>query len=244
MMPETEAHSPPDPSTSSSEPTVSPKRPGLLGYALAAGLLLIGAGAFLSALLPASREVRDAIENLQRVVLPAQTELTFAESGVVTLYHERASVIDNKPIGDGTTYAGPILHLRCVADGSRIEPEPTNPTTGSETTRVVYRLDTFAGDSLASYTIPEAGVYTIVPAVEAALPETPTVIAAGHVPVELSRSGYSGVYGGAVTLGLCFSAAVMVALVTWARRNPPHGRGLAARGPGGSADSRPVVPAG
>jgi hypothetical protein len=95
---------------------------------------------------------------------------------------------------------------------------------------MVYRVGPYVGDSIASYRLPEAGTYVISLPDDAeeinaddrpAAPPDPLVFAVGHVPVELLKSGFFGVYGGAVTLGLCFSAAVILGLITWARRHPP-----------------------
>ena len=209
--------------------------PGPLGYLLAIILLIVGGGAFLSAVLPASRDVRDAVEQLQRVVLPEQTTLRFDQTGNVTLYHERVSVISGKTYtspDQAGRYAGPPLLLRNRQTQSTLEPEPLSPITGQATSTILYRVGPYVGESLASFNIPAPGTYELVAAddQDAAIGQ-PTVFAVGHVPVELLKSGFLGVYGGAVTLGLCFSAAVMIALVTWARRNPPHDRGLNASRP-------------
>ncbi|MEM1446691.1 MAG: hypothetical protein AAGF84_11590 [Planctomycetota bacterium] len=204
----------------SSLPAAEPARPGFLGYLLALVLLLVGAGAFVSALMPATQEVRDAVEALQRVVLPSdgRIEVTFDAAGPIRLYDEQVSVINGRTIVAEGRYEGGPPALGLNAD-TVIEPQPVRFSEDSERTSVLYRVGAYAGESLARYDVPQAGTYTLRFAEET--PTGPRVLAFGHVPVELFKSGFFGVYGGAVTFGLCFSAAVMIALITWARRNPP-----------------------
>lgn len=210
------AHAPQEPPVSHA----SVPRPGLWGYLLALVLLVVGFGVFVSALMPASREVRDAVHALQRIALPASVpiEVTFDQAGPVRLYDEQVSVIAGQTITADGRFAGAAPSL-VSADGTAVEPRAIRFSEDSERTSILYRVGPYAGESLATYTIPSAGRYAL--RFEGDVPTGPRVLCFGHVPVELLKSGLFGVNGGAVTLGLCCSASVMIALITWARRNPP-----------------------
>ncbi|MEM8783136.1 MAG: hypothetical protein AAGE65_09810 [Planctomycetota bacterium] len=194
--------------------------PGRFGYALALVLLLVGFGAFVSALLPATREVRDAVEALQRVMLPASPglEVTFASPGVVRVYDEQVSLVAGRTVTATGRYedAAPAL---VAPDGTPVEAEPIRFSEDSDRTSVLYRVGPYVGESLAQYDLPVAGTYTL--RWDGRSPSDARVLAFGQVPVELLKSGFFGVHGGAVACGLCFTAAVMIGLITWARRHPP-----------------------
>ncbi|MEM1098489.1 MAG: hypothetical protein AAGH92_06825 [Planctomycetota bacterium] len=213
-------------STDTADPPVPPNRatgftpPGRKGYLLALVLLVVGGGAFVSTLMPATQEVREAVDGLQRIEVSASAalEVRFDAAGQVRLYDEQVSVIDGRTIVAEGRFASAAPTLMS-STGEVIEPQPIRFSEESERTSVLYRVGPYAGESLASYEVPAAGRYAL--RFEDDMPAGPRVLAFGRVPVELFKTGFAGVYGGAVALGLCFSAAVMIALITWARRNPP-----------------------
>ncbi len=212
-------------------------RPSRRGYWAALALLVVGVAVFFSTLLPARQAVHDAVTSLQRGVLNGETPVVFEAErpGVFTLYYEKRSVVSGRPVSSPLLWDGlPLVVIaeeaRGLPQGERVEPRVWSGT-GTETGRAIYRVGPFVGESLYTVEVPAPGTYRVEPddellaILEAEQPrqasfDQPRVVAVGNVPVELLKSGLSGVYGGAVVLGLAFTAAVVVALITWARRHP------------------------
>ena len=217
------------------EPDEQPDhKPGRGGYLVAAALLLAGLAVFAAAVLPATRAVEASVEGMQRVVLEGEgSGATFfvKEPGRVLIHFEPISLVDGVEHRSEPTWE-PELELRKlrglsgVVGGSEAVAAPLEPTAST----VVYRVGRFAGHSLVEVDLPEAGGYALVVrdlgmagdvargTIGPAQAEK-RVLAIGNVPVERLKDGFLGVYGGAVVMGLLGCVAILVALITWARRH-------------------------
>ncbi len=220
-------------------------KPSRAGYAAAAVLLVVGFSVFAGTVLPARRAVRDAVFELQRVVVPGDATFRAVAPGPVTLYYEKRSEVaadhhaNDHADAPKTRFETPMRWdapaLRAVAadvegtePGTAVELRPWAGT-GSESSSLVYHVPPYVGESLGTLDLPGPGTYRLAlaqpwppevdeTAAPAATHEHRRVVAVGHVPFDLVKSGLFGIYGAAVVMGLTAVLALVLAALTWARR--------------------------
>ena len=213
-----------------------------LGYVLPFLIIAVGLAAFLTPLLSRNAQMDGRIASFQRVRIPG-TAAVDLPAGPITVFYEKRSILNGERLATAMTF--PPTQLRLTApDGA-----PVELTTSTQT--VIYNRPPYHAHSVAYGTLPAAGTYTLeaepAPAPAAAdaqpeevaeaagptLDEQPRVLALGQLPVtNLLKGGLTGIYGGAVVLGIAFTAATVLFLVTYVRRNP------ATRDPRGPAPSQ------
>lgn len=210
----------------------SSQRAGRGGYLVALGLLAVGFAIFAAAVVPASREVAVAVEGLDRFVARGPGPVGVFEvdaPGRTRIGYESITRVEGEAFATEITWE-PVLGL--TGPGGEEVPlvEPNGDPEDPDNSTIVYRVDGRAGHTLAVADLPAAGRYelrvvevglagdafaeTIGPATERR-----RVLAVGNVPAGLLKDGLLGVYGAAVAMGLLGCIAILVALITWARRH-------------------------
>ena len=211
------------------------ERPGRLGYAVAAALLLTASIPFLLVVRRTSAEVEDRVRGFHRFVVPGTHTLDL-QPGPLTLFYEKRSVIGGETFATSLNFPQQLAITLTDPKGQAV------PLATSTEVQVLAR-EPFHGHSLASLEVAEPGTYTLtagpsdlpgrlnVLAPTQQLRENPRfadpqqrrVLSLGHLPmVDLLKGGFTGVYGAAVLLGFAATAAAVIGIITWMRRHTPR----------------------
>ena len=185
--------------------------PGRKWYVVALAVLFLGGG--LAGLFVFWR-VKDLGSELQQVVVPGEAELTFAELGTYTIFHEHESVVGGRYYASPQSVPGLAVRVASAETGQAVELRPPGGSTS-------YSLGGRAGMSILTFEIDEPGAYVVsgeLPGAEGG----ELVLAVGH---EFGTNLLTTVVGG-VGIGVLASLlAVAVAAVTfWKRRRATRRR--------------------
>jgi len=173
------------------------------GYFLAAILLLAGVGA--AGWLGWSGFVA-LQDSLTRFVVPGATELTLANPGTYTIFHEAESVVD------GRLYSAqgiPGLRVTVTAEGGKSIPVVTPGMSSS------YTIGGHSGVSMLSFDITQPGRYRLTAAYAGGQSEPQTVLAVGQSFLGRLLMTIFGAIG-SVFAG--FGLALALVLTTYFRR--------------------------
>lgn len=124
-------------------------RPALLWYWVAGAAVVAAVVWFALSLFLGIRSINGQIEGFQRVPIPGQAEVSFAEPGGYTLYYEGWGAADEQP-----TIPPFRVSLASVGDGEEV---PIRDYGGSQT----YDLGGHSGRALATFRIEEPGRFLL-----------------------------------------------------------------------------------
>jgi len=189
------------------------RRPGRMGYFLAAAILVMSVGAFVPLLLRAIRTIADA--DMHRMVAPGSAEFTLSEAGSYTIFHEYRSVHEGRTYSGGEA-VGLSITLARVDDGSEIPLEPSD-------TKTSYSYGSRSGASLTAFDLDRPGPVVLTAKYpDATIPGVETVLAVGRIDIPLFVVRLLVAIG--VSLGGVL-LAVGVFVVTLIRRNRTYPAG-------------------
>ncbi|HEX2052313.1 MAG TPA: hypothetical protein VHJ78_01125 [Actinomycetota bacterium] len=179
-------------------------KPGRGRYVLAALVLVVGwaiAGMGIVGVLTG------VTENLQQVVVPGEHVFTFDQAGDYTIFYEHESVVGNQTFSTGDLNGINVAVTSLKTGESLSLDEPSTELTYSQGGR--------SGQSLAAFTIPEAGDYRL----QAGYPEgqqaNPVVLAVGSD----EATNFAGPLVLLIGIGLGTSIlALVLAIRTFQRR--------------------------
>ncbi len=124
-------------------------RPSRLYYFISLIIFVIGCSIFAFYLF---KNLNSLVENLTRVIVPGDTDLTLSEPGTYTIFYEYRTVIDGNFYSTGETK--PLLDCSIAhkASGSKI-------LLSSSSKELEYSLGGRKGISILEFTIERAGIF-------------------------------------------------------------------------------------
>ncbi len=146
---------------------------------------------------------------LQQVVVPGKTEITLANPGGYTIFHEHHSVIGSRVYSSVRDVSGLKCRLASKATGAEI---PLSSVLGRET----YNFSGRSGMAILSFRIDQPGVYDFWAGYEETGEGPQTVLAIGQ---GFGMAIIKTVFGGLAIVFGCIGLAVAIAVYTAVMRS-------------------------
>ena len=177
--------------------------PGRRWYAVAAGIFVLGMGAFALFLFT---KLKDLGSELEQVVVPGEAELAL-DPGTYTIFHEHQSVVDGRYYSAPEAVPGLRVRVLSAATGEALPVRPPGATSS-------YSIGGRSGVAIFAFDVPKPGRYRVVADVSDG-DEGPFVLALGK---GFGRRLVTTILAAIGIAFLSFVAAMWVAIATFIKR--------------------------